>query len=112
MLISLLLIIVPTILTLAVLIPFINSRNKRILDEIGELKAQLEQKNILQAPENTNVVEEPEQPEPEIQVDVIEEKEEQDAGNTEITEPQASAYNTGKSGKIYTKEELELLIKE
>jgi hypothetical protein len=40
------------------------------------------------------------------------ENDKKDAVRLSSTDVAASAYNTGKSGKIYTKEELELLIKE
>jgi len=110
MLISLLLIAVPTILILAVLIPYINSRNKRIIDEISGLKAQLEQLDALSAPENIKT--ERKQTVPEIMEDSTKEKEEQDADQDIAETVDASEYNTGQSGKIYTKEELELLIRE
>ena len=110
MLISLLLFALPTVLIIAILIPFINSSNRRVLNELEELKLQLEQLSNVSAPVPEKNVEAPVRPEPEIQAEDIE-KEEKDA---EITEQEiaASAYNTGKSGKTYTKEELELLIKE
>ena len=47
MIISLLPIVVPTILILAVLILVVNSRNKRVMDEIGGLKEQLEKLFLL-----------------------------------------------------------------
>ena len=102
MTISLLHIVVPTVLVLVVLILHINSRSKRMLNEIAELKTQLAKlENVSVVPEQVQVVKEEPQEEPA-----------QDA-EAEITiEPEASKYNTGKSGKIYTKEELELLIKE
>lgn len=110
MLISLLLYALPTVLIIAVLIPFVNTSNKRIMNELEELKMQLEQLSNVSAPAAEKTAEEPVRPEPEIQADDSKE-EEKDA---EITgqEIAASAYNTGKSGKTYTKEELELLIKE
>ena len=113
MIISLLPIVVPTILILAVLILVVNSRNKRVMDEIGGLKEQLEKLDNRPAASPVTAVkmEQAEEPVSEPVVGVNE-NEEQDAPVDEQTEPGASAYNTGKSGKIYTKEELELLIKE
>ena len=111
--ISLLYIIVPTILVLIVLIIYIHSRTKDMKDEIGVIRAQLEKLDNIPADlretagENSAVI-----------VPVIEEKqpgdenELTDAYTDSLEEVKASAYNTGKSGKIYTKEELELLIKE
>ena len=116
MTISLLHIVVPTVLVLVVLILHINSRSKRMLNEIAELKTQLAKlENVSVVPEQVQVVKEEPQEEPAQEEPIQEpetEIENQDA-EAEITiEPEASKYNTGKSGKIYTKEELELLIKE
>ena len=121
MTVSLLYIVVPTILVLGVLIFYINSRNKVVMKEIGELKTQLEKMDNVPVPQVTDAVQ---QTVPEQLQDVYENteeqtetegdgnKEEKDAVDDQITDIAASAYNTGKSGKIYTKEELELLIKE
>lgn len=111
MLISLLLIALPTVLIIAILIPFINSSNKRVLNELEELKMQLEQLSNVSAPVPEKNAETPVRPEPEIQAEDNNEKEEKDAAD-DVQEIAASEYNTGKSGKTYTKEELELLIKE
>jgi len=110
MLISLLLIVLPTVLIIAILIPFINSSNKKVLNELEELRQQLEQLGNVPTPVTENKKMGPVCTEPEKQAEDSNE-EEMDA---EITEQEitASAYNTGKSGKVYTKEELELLIKE
>jgi hypothetical protein len=79
------------------------------VDELGELRKQLEQLSNMSAP-----AAEKKRPEPECQIaDVETDKEEkEDAEVPAETDTAASKYNTGKSGKIYTKEELELLIKE
>lgn len=116
MTISLLHVVVPTLLALVVLILYINASRKHVLKEIGELKAQLEKLDNVPGPvvqaepaAETDAVSEPEE---QIAVKEDEEKEEKDEPAEEMTEAGASEYNTGKSGKIYTKEELELLIKE
>lgn len=111
MLISLLLIVVPTVLILAILIPFINSRSKRVMDELGALKTQLEQLGNVSVPAAEKTSAEPDYPEPPVQAD-DDNEEEQDAEMDAAADIPASPYNTGKSGKTYTKEELELLIKE
>lgn len=124
MTISLLHIVVPTILVLVILILYINSSGKKVTREIGELRTQLEKmdnltvtmppaemqhESFVQVQDVTERVEESaEQKEtgPKEEKDAVKDVKEK---NTDIA---ASAYNTGKSGKIYTKEELELLIKE
>ena len=111
--ISLLYIIVPTILILIVLILYIRSRTKDMKDEIGAIRTQLEKLENLPAdsPETAG-------DKSAVIVPVVEEDkpgdgiELTDACKDNQKEVEASAYNTGKSGKIYTKEELELLIKE
>lgn len=121
MTVSLLYIVVPTILVLAVLILYMNSRNRAIMKEIGELKTQLEKMdNVPDSRTHAAVQQEvheqtqdmPEDVKGDSEVKGTGEKEEKDAVEDNITDIAASAYNTGKSGKIYTKEELELLIKE
>lgn len=110
--ISLLHIILPTILVLAVLIIYMNSCSKRILKEIGELRAQLERPAGVS---DTSAVREDlaeEIPLAEEKSPAEEQVKEQDAPEPVTEEQDASEYNTGKSGKIYTKEELEILIKE
>ena len=112
MTISLLHIVVPTILVLVVLIAYMNSRNKRVMKEIGSLRTQLEKlDNASELPVKKAEPVKVEEPEALAEETVLIEEEKEDAA-AEITEPEASKYNTGKSGKIYTKEELELLIKE
>lgn len=84
--------------------------------EMSELKTQLETLSAV------SVVPEKDRTETEVSIEPVQEEQIETTDNTEIekqdaeadikTEPEASAYNTGKSGKIYTKEELELLIKE
>ncbi len=115
MTISLLHIIVPTILVLVVLILYINSSRKQVSKEIGELRTQLEQLDDVPELKTAAAAEliEDKAPAEEIAVQESSEKiEEQDDPADTITEAGASEYNTGKSGKIYTKEELESLIKE
>lgn len=119
MTISLLYIVVPTILVLAVLIYYINSRNKVVMKEIGELKTQLEKMDNVPVSLNQDLYQESDKnydlegdAEEKIEAKETGEEEEKDAVGDSITDNAASAYNTGKSGKIYTKEELELLIKE
>ena len=114
--ISLLHIVVPTLLVLVVLILYINSSKKQMIKEIRELKTQLEK--LERIPETAVKVETPvdeiAEDEPAVQIAVGEDdkKEEKDGPADNMTEAGASEYNTGKSGKTYTKEELELLIKE
>lgn len=121
MTVSLLYIVVPTILVLAVLIFYMNFCNKRILKELGELKDQLEKMDNVTASlepvaELQSVVEQEEEPSEKTETvlcfEEVGESEEKDAVTENDMDETASAYNTGKSGKIYTKEELELLIKE
>ena len=112
MIISLLHIVVPTILILVILIPYINSCSRRIMDELRDIRTQLEQLDNVSARVPEKVKEEPEAPAGDVLIDNNNEKEEQDAVTEDGPEVAASEYNTGKSGKIYTKEELELLIKE
>ena len=111
--INVLYIIVPTILILIVLIFFVHSRTKDMKDEIATIRTQLEKLDnaSVDSGEDTGektavIVPEVEEKTPELV------NEEKDANTDGLNEPAASAYNTGKSGKIYTKEELELLIKE
>lgn len=115
MTISLLHIVVPTVLALAVLILYMTSCKNRILKEISQLKAQLEKLENIPASDIPEKAEEPirtVQTETETLTEENEKIEEKDAPEPETAENDASTYNTGKSGKIYTKEELELLIKE
>lgn len=116
MTISLLHIVVPTLLVLVVMILYINASKKQMLNEIRELKTQLEKlENVpgaaVEAEPSVKIKAEDE---PAVQIAVSDkiEKEEKDEPADNMTEVGASEYNTGKSGKTYTKEELELLIKE
>ncbi len=116
MTISLLHIVVPTILILVVVILYINSSKKQLMKEIASLKTQLEKLDNVPsaaAVEQISVNEktEIETSEP-VEVKADENKETKDEPADENAVSGASEYNTGKSGKIYTKEELELLIKE
>lgn len=115
MTISLLHIVVPTLLVLAILILYINASKKQLQKEIRELKTQLEKlENIPEtAVKVEDTVEEITENEPAVQIAVeTDKKEEKDEPADTISEAGASEYNTGKSGKTYTKEELESLIKE
>ena len=116
MTISLLHIVVPTILILVVVILYINSSKKQVMKELAELKTQLEKLDnvpAVSAPESVPVSKkaEPEVTE-QVPVRADENEEKKDEPAEGLKEPDASEYNTGKSGKTYTKEELELLIKE
>jgi hypothetical protein len=89
------------------------------MKEIGELKTQLEKMDNVPVFPNQDLNQESDKDyDPEgdaeetIEAKETGEEEEKDAAVDSITDSAASAYNTGKSGKIYTKEELELLIKE
>ena len=112
MTISLLHIVVPTILVTAVLIVYMNSCKKRVLEEIGELRAQLEKLDNGSEPYAVQDVPVTVETPPAAEVLIEEKTEEKDTDEPADVEDDVSAYNTGKSGKIYTKEELELLIKE
>ena len=109
-----LIILLQTLLILGVLILYINSRSKRVIKEVASLKEQLETLgNVSVVPEEVKTEAIP-QAEPVQEEQIMEpdvEIETQDAEEP-AADTDASAYNTGKSGKIYTKEELELLIKE
>ena len=121
MTVSLLYIVVPTILVLAVLIFYINSRNKKVMKEIGELKTQLEKMDNVPVSHVSAAIQQDGDEQIQDELETTEEQpelketgivEEKDAVEEQSADVAASAYNTGKSGKIYTKEELELLIKE
>lgn len=115
MTISLLHIVVPTVLALVVLIVYTNLCKKKVLEEISQLKAQLEKMgnvSVSELPQAELVKNSTIRPEEEIMTENDETEEEKDALEIITMDGDASVYNTGKSGKIYTKEELELLIKE
>lgn len=116
MTISLLHIVVPTLLVLVIMILYINASKKQLLKEIRELKNQLEKLDNVPgaAVKAENLAAEKAEDEPAVQIAVIadNEKKEKDEPANNVNAAGASEYNTGKSGKTYTKEELELLIKE
>ena len=115
---SFLYIVVPTVLILVVVILLFNSRSKRMMKEMTNIRTQLESlENKAPQAEQIQPAEEKaaapaEEPEKEPEPEPEREEEIKDAPEETQKETEASAYNTGKSGKIYTKEELELLIKE
>lgn len=118
------------LLALLIFILFTNNRHKKQMDELMKIRQQLEMLNNIHVREPV----EDKEDEPGEQAEgVISEKEgsteeasqeqavteiiqlteeKQDAEENEKGTSEASTYNTGKSGKVYTKEELELLIKE
>lgn len=101
------------LLALLIIILFINSRHKKQMDELMEIRQQFEVLNDIPVRESATDEDtrESESSQEQAVTEIIQLTEErQGAEEKEISE--ASAYNTGKSGKTYTKEELELLIKE
>lgn len=116
------LILLSLLIVMAVLMLFISRRHRKQMDELHSIKEQLENLEAVPVSAPEEAVEKAaeaiaeEQPAQELpqedaaeEIEIVDEK--QDAeGEKQI--PEASPYNTGKSGKVYTKEELELLIKE
>lgn len=103
-----------------VLLVQLNKKVKKQTDELQKTRQCLEQMEP-SANQNIETFEEPTAGTCDIQQIISEEsddsderiiEEEQDAPIEHGQIPEASAYNTGKSGKVYTKEELELLIRE
>jgi len=106
------LILLAMLIVTVILMLFISNRNKRQMKELERIVHQLD--DMTTAPDDSPE-EEPEQetPQENAVAEIIELTEEkQDAAGDRVCDVEASAYNTGKSGKVYTKEELELLIKE
>ena len=100
----------------AVMMLFVSSRHKKQMEAFTQINQQL--KN-LEAGSGSEIrepyAEEESQDNQAAEVALIAaitEEEKKDASEDMSEDTEASAYNTGTSGKIYTKEELELLIKE
>ena len=111
---SFVLILLALLVIMIVLLLFIGSRYKRQMASIEQINQQLTNLTAVPPDEQTGTCEEEASAEEQTAVDLITAitEEKQDAADETECEAEASAYNTGKSGKIYTKEELELLIKE
>ena len=109
---NVILLAVPVLLILLVLVLVVNSRHKKQMAAIEEIRQQLDEMTV--HPVQTEETDCDEGPVEEQVVTEIAQltEEKKGAGENEEETSEASAYNTGKSGKIYTKEELELLIKE
>lgn len=105
------------VLPLLILVLFINSRHKKLMAAIRQLGEQLDEVKSYAAPVDQAVkTDEAKCAEKSVQesavAEIVQLTEEKQDAVIKGEENAASAYNTGKSGKIYTKEELELLIKE
>ena len=109
---SFILILLAMVIVMAVLMLFISRKNKRQMKELEHIAQQLDDMKTVPAemPEEEPETEVPQETAVTEIIELTEEK--QDAAIEQKCDVEASAYNTGKSGKIYTKEELELLIKE
>ena len=113
-LIVLLLAVAISVIVIALLVQ-LNKKATMQIDELRKIRQYLEAEALEEQPAEESaqeipVQDVPEEPEAEQNDSVIEEM--TDAPNNPQEASEASKYNTGKSGKIYTKEELELLIKE
>lgn len=114
------LILITLLAAAAVFLLFINSRHKKQMDELRRIRQQLEDLKDVPVSVREEVIAEMAEeqspqilPQKETATKIIELTEEKQDAEEMVTEtPEASTYNTGKSGKVYTKEELELLIKE
>ncbi|MBP3385005.1 MAG: hypothetical protein J6M22_06045 [Firmicutes bacterium] len=108
------LILLALLVIMIVLLLFIGSRYKKQMASIEQINQQLTNLAAVPADEQTEASVEDASEVEQTAVDLIAAitEEKQDAREDVKEESEASAYNTGKSGKIYTKEELELLIKE
>lgn len=114
MIIGLLLAVAIPVIVIVLLVQ-LNKKATKQLDELGKIRQCLEAKAPEQQPDAKSLQEitaqvMPEEPEAEQNDSMIEEMTDAPKNPQEALE--ASKYNTGKSGKVYTKEELELLIKE
>lgn len=122
------------LIALLVLMLFINNRHKKQMDELMKIRQQIEVLNSIPVKEpvadetirdgesaddsvceaeDSEVTRDDAASQEQAVTEIIQLTEEkQDAEEKEKELSEASTYNTGKSGKVYTKEELELLIKE
>lgn len=103
------------LVAVVVLLVQLNKKVKIQTDELEKTRQCLEQMESTEIPKADVVAEETAQPEPQVISEVLTEpiiEERQDVEAEVENQPEASTYNTGKSGKVYTKEELELLIRE
>jgi len=110
---------VAVIVAVIVLLVQINKKAKMQVVELQKTRQCLEriespERNVTQSPAVTELeaspAEEITESRPDVSTDVN--IREQDVSEETAEKPEASPYNTGISGKIYTKEELELLIRE
>ena len=108
---SFILILISMLIVMAVLMLFINSRHKKQMNSLMQLQEQ--QQDLKAVPAGAPVTGTDVSLQKQAAAEIIELTEDKkDAESDGKPETEASAYNTGNSGKIYTKEELELLIKE
>lgn len=122
MIISLLMIAILIVILLIVFMIVSRNDHKRQMMELSDIRHRLEELETAVPEPECETVSEPDTEVTENEEGISQEQavteiielteEKQDAEETDKKEPQASTYNIGKSGKVYTKEELELLIKE
>lgn len=103
------------LVAVVVLLVQLNKKVKIQTDELEKTRQCLEQMESTDLPKTDDRTKEMERQEPQVISEVLTEptiEERQDVEAEVEIQPEASTYNTGKSGKVYTKEELELLIRE